>query len=357
MANLLKKVLASLDKALNTPIETGGLKNILQSLNLLSKKSTEERKIENDAIILQKHNEITWIDIKNPTKKELSEFFKDYPFHPLHIEACLSRGQLDRIEPEEKYLFVLIHNPSYQESQARIVAKKVCLFIGKNYVITVHENSAVVRDLFQLCQENEKEREEFFKKSPVFLSYSILNALFKDTAQYRKEILEELEGIEDLVFDIKVSGVFEISQLRQKIVRLKRITSSFRKVLQELSLDSSPYTVGMTRYYKSLANEANNLWDTLEEASETIEIYKDADVTVSTEKTNNILSLLTIVFTLTIPTTILGTFFGMNILLPGGIEAGSWDFLGPYTTLIVVCGISITSIIAMLWYFKYRDWF
>jgi len=355
----LRKALKKLERKLHQPIKpSGGLGQILNALDPFSNnESSTHKEVKRNNLIHQEHNNLQWVDIKNPNRKELTEHLAAYQFHPLHLDACILRGQLDRVETEEKYLFILIHPPYFKKESGRIVASKVCLFIGKNYVITIHESSPALSELFDLCANDEYERELLFKKSSSFLGYSILKALFKNTASYRKEVLEELDAIDDLVFDIRVSGAHKISQLRQKIVKLKRITGSFKRILQELAIDKSPQTLDMTRYYKNLTNEANNLWDTLEEATDTIEIYKDADITVSTEKTNQILTLLTLVFTLTIPTTILGTFYGMNILLPGGIESGSWFFLGPYTTFYIIGGISIVTITAMLWYFKSKNWF
>ena len=54
-----------------------------------------------------------------------------------------------------------------------------------------------------------------------------------------------------------------------------------------------------------------------------MEIYKDTDFVLSTEKTNKVLAVLTIIFTLAIPSTVIGTFYGMNVNLPGGIEDNS----------------------------------
>jgi magnesium transporter len=113
----------------------------------------------------------------------------------------------------------------------------------------------------------------------------------------------------------------------------------------------------LSRYFSNNAKNANKLLETIEEAKETIEIYKDADFTASTEKTNEILAVLTLIFTFTIPPTVIGTFFGMNILLPGGIETGPWLFLGKYTTLILIITLSILFVSAMFWYFKKKKWF
>ena len=96
--------------------------------------------------------------------------------------------------------------------------------------------------------------------------------------------------------------------------------------------------------------------EALDESKETIEIYKDTDFMLSTEKTNKILAILTILFTLSIPITVIGTFYGMNVNLPGGIQTGSWNFFGTYTTLIVVLMTSIVSVLLMLWYFRRLGW-
>jgi CorA-like Mg2+ transporter protein len=50
-----------------------------------------------------------------------------------------------------------------------------------------------------------------------------------------------------------------------------------------------------------------------------LKIYKYTGNMLSTEKTNRILSVLTILFTLSIPATVIGAIYGMNVHLPGRI--------------------------------------
>ena len=86
-----------------------------------------------------------------------------------------------------------------------------------------------------------------------------------------------------------------------------------------------------------------------------MEIYKDTDFMLSTEKTNKVLAALTIVFTFAIPGTVIGTFYGMNINLPGGINDHS-TLLGPYTSLIIITLASIIPVALMFGYFKKLGW-
>ena len=86
-----------------------------------------------------------------------------------------------------------------------------------------------------------------------------------------------------------------------------------------------------------------------------MEIYKDTDFVLSTEKTNKVLGLLTIIFTLAIPSTVIGTFYGMNINLPGGVEE-SLMILGPHTMFIFIILASSIPAIMMFVYFKKLGW-
>ena len=57
-----------------------------------------------------------------------------------------------------------------------------------------------------------------------------------------------------------------------------------------------------------------------------------------------------------IPATIIGTFYGMNITLPGGLETGPWTFLGTYTTLIIMLILSVAAAFLMYWSFRRVGW-
>lgn len=355
----IDKQLREVQKILSEPGKKilGTLAYILNFLNPLGrnyKNGTSEKK----SFIRQlKYNGITWVDIENPKRKEINQLAEDYPFHPLHLEASFLKGQLDRVEKEKDYLFIILHTPSYADKEGKVIANQISIFLGKNYLITVHDDSlATISNLFKECQEIKEKRDVLFKNSASFVLYNVIESLIKDISDLHNIILQELDEIEDLVFDIKVSGAYRVSQLRQKIIRLRRVISPFKNIMQELTGDKN-FIGSMSRYYENISNELNKLWETLDEARETIEIYKDADFTTSTDKTNQVLALLTILFTLTIPATVLGTFYGMNILLPGGLEAGPWTFFGPFTTFYIVIAVSALPAILMLLYFKSKDWF
>jgi len=109
-------------------------------------------------------------------------------------------------------------------------------------------------------------------------------------------------------------------------------------------------------YFDDVIDHVDKVIETLEESKETMEIYKDTDFMLSTEKSNKILAALTILFTLSIPATVVSQLYGMNINLPGGLETGTWLQIGPYTTLIFVILASVIPTVLMLLYFRRLGW-
>jgi magnesium transporter len=96
--------------------------------------------------------------------------------------------------------------------------------------------------------------------------------------------------------------------------------------------------------------------EALAESSETIEIYKDTNFLLSADKTNQVLTILTIIFTLTLPAAVVAAIYGMNVPLPIGIGQSPPTFLGPYTSFIILITIMVVPAALMAWYFRRMGW-
>jgi magnesium transporter len=172
------------------------------------------------------------------------------------------------------------------------------------------------------------------------------------------DVNNELDEIEDLVFDTRDSDSQRIGKLRQQIVRLARVIGPKKLILRDLTEQIDSFTgKNMSKYYATNTKLVSKLWEEIDEAKETVEVYKDADFTASTEQTNLTLAVLTLIFTFTIPVTVFASLYGMNVLLPGGIETGSWTFLGRYTMFGIVLAVSVSCALGMYIYFRRKKWF
>jgi magnesium transporter len=108
-------------------------------------------------------------------------------------------------------------------------------------------------------------------------------------------------------------------------------------------------------YFDDVTDHIDKVIDTLEESRETIEIYKDTDFMHGTDRSNKILAILTIVFTLSMPVTIMSSLYGMNVEIPI-IEDESFKFLGRYTNFILIVISSSVIAVAMALHFHRIRW-
>ena len=103
----------------------------------------------------------------------------------------------------------------------------------------------------------------------------------------------------------------------------------------------------MTVYFGDLMDHINKVCETLDETRDVIDLFKDTDSTLATYRVNDILRVLTILATIGTVLTVLASFYGMNIPLPGGSNPGG----SPHTWWILLV-VMFVIMGAMLVYFR-----
>jgi len=302
--------------------------------------------------------DLTWVNIHQPNRAEMEYLGNLYHLHQLELEDCLSKRQLSKIDEHEDYLFILLHFPWFLETRQVTRPSQVSIFLGKNYLVTVHNGDLLpLEKLFASCEASEQQRQEVLGMGPGYLLYRIVDSLVDYLFPILDKILEQLDEIEDKVFDEKIEAVREITTLRRDIADQRRIVFPLRRIMKNLEIKARPFSQrDLSIFFSDISDHVDKAWETLEECKEIIDIYNDTDFVLSAERTNKILAVLTVIFTLSIPATVVGTFYGMNLNLPGGIETGPWNFLGAYTTFFIVLFITLLPAALMFWLFRRARW-
>lgn len=304
-----------------------------------------------------KGEKFVWINIDNPTPALLNSLLELYPFHRLDVEDCISKIQLSKIDEYKDYLFIVLHFPRYLKEKRFSIPSQVGIFLGRDFIITVHSGELKpISRIFQKCNEDDNTLQEYMGGSSTFLLYQIIHALIENIMIMLSKVISEIEEIEDKVFDEKVDAVREVTELRHNIANMRRVNFSLKDVIHDLEKKVQKLSnddIGV--YFGDLGDYIDKVWAILQECRETIEIYKDTDFIISSDRTNKILAVLTIMFTFSIPITVIGALYGMNVNVPGG-ENNPWTFLGAYTTFWIILIVSIVPVFFMYIAFKRLQW-
>jgi magnesium transporter len=304
-----------------------------------------------------RNNGFIWIDIIKPNRDEMKKISERFPFHELNLEDCLSKIQIPKIDRYEDHAFVILNFPTLEKERIPR-SRQLAAFIGSGYLVTVHEEELrPISEIFQQCAQSDKAKQELMGRSAGYLFHSIIDALTDDLLNLVRKIVGNIQDIEDVVFDEQANAASEISYIRRQITVLRRIAIPLKRTVNEIaSKDIRRFSEeDLTLYFDDVNDHIDKVIDTLEESKETIEIYKDTDYLHGTDRSNKILAILTIIFTLSMPVTIMSSLYGMNVDIPT-IEDASLQFLGRYTTFIVIVLVSSFIAVAMALYFHKIKW-
>jgi len=294
---------------------------------------------------------LNWGNIESPTEQETEYLAQNYPFHPLDLDDCLSRIQRPKMDEYKDYLFLVFHFPVFNKEAGVTTRSQLSVFIGQNYLITLHkgELKPLVK-LFRECQLDEESRQEYFSQGSGYLLYRIVDRLVDYCLPIVDRIGSNIEDVEDSIFSNKrPRAIKEISILRRDVIAFRRIIWPMRAVIGGLESRLRRFTkTDMSVYFGDMVDHVDKIWDALDEYKEIIEGLNDTHDSLATNRTNEVMRILTVIATILLPITVVASIFGMNIPL--------WHFSdSPYSALYVSL-ICLAFIGGMRYFFHRQRW-
>ena len=297
-----------------------------------------------------KGDELTWINIESPGKAETDWLAENYPFHPLDLDDCLSRIQRPKIDRYDEYLFLVFHFPVFSP-QARVTTpSQVSVFIGQNYLITLHKGDLKpLVKLFNQCQTDEDIKQEHFGQGSGYLLYRIIDRLVDYCFPILNKIGGNIERVEDAIFAVKARGTIrEISTLRRDVISFRRIVWPMRAVIGGIEPKIRRYAkMDLEVYFGDTVDHLDKIWDALDEYKEIIEGLNDTYDSLASNRTNEVMRMLTVIATILLPLTVIASIYGMNVPLP---------FQESHYSFLVVFSIWAVVVAGMLYFFRRHHW-
>ena len=314
--------------------------------------STENLKAQSPSMESVIWNDLTWLNIEQPTQREIDYLAQHYSFNSFDLEDCLSRRQQSKLDVYKDYLFFIFQFSVWDSATRVSRSDRVSVFIGDKYLITLHDGQLKpLVTLFQDCLKNEEIRQENLSSGSGYLLYRLLDRVIDYYFPILSSVLTWVDEVEDAVFDENIDVGQEVATLRRDINTQRRILHSVRTASLEMEKQIKRFSkVDLSVQFGDFMDHVNKACETLDEYKEIVEVFKDTDFILSTDRLNRIMRVLTIIATVTLPFVVVSSIYGMNVHMPGSIESGSWvPFIVIMVTMTLVTGI-------MLSYFRHRRW-
>lgn len=294
-----------------------------------------------------------WLDITKPTARELNLLMDEFDFPENVLEDCLSEHQRSKVDAFSNFTFAIVYFPVYKQDLKRIEPEEIDFFIGKDFLITLHEGSiSPIVSLATLCQEKNDIREKYMGLGSAMLMVHIHSILLECCFPLLDRINEPMEFINRHLFKNRSTAMLEeISRIKADIMSFRMIIQPLRNVLQSLQAATN-HLLPQEYAYKAnnILHNVDSLWSMLNNYKEVIENYDNTYASLTNQRINKLMRTFTILQILITPVVITNMLFSINV---GGIPFansmnGFW---------VLLCAIFfIITLISTILFIKRNKW-
>jgi len=257
---------------------------------------------------------VTWVDIVDPSGRTLEELETLFGFHPLAIEDSVNQDLGPKIETYDDVVFVVARTIVWAEE---IETDPFSLFVSKAFVVTIHEK--VFPPLEDVRIRLRKRMPRLMKGGADYLAYTIVDVLVDSYSPHLDRLQDVIDRLEaEIVANPTGAGISRIHGVRKDITLLRRALRPQRDAFGNLSRVDLPVFRKETRnYLRDVQDHMARALDTLDTMQEITTSLMDVQTTLADLQLNEIIKVLTVLFTVTLPLSIVTSAFGMNVLFPG----------------------------------------
>lgn len=307
--------------------------------------------------LLQDTNLFLWVDLESPAPEETRAILDNvFHFHPLSIEDCVKASPLPKVDdyqPREDdkfapYLFIVIHAVDYRREHGVFATSELNFFLGKNFLVTYHDGP--MRSL-TVTEESAVKGTMQIARAPDRLAHTLLDSIVDSYNPALDELALEIAELERLALEQPSPNTMSrILAVKKEVVHLRRILGPQREVLGRFARgEFKLIRTHLVPYYR-------DIYDGLSHFSELAQGYTDSltgilqvYLNMSSNRTGEIVKLLTMITVITTPIMMVGTWYGMNFQ---HMPELSWRY-----GYAVAAVLTVVSTVATYWYFKRKKWF
>jgi len=270
-------------------------------------------------------------------------------FHPLVMEDVASVGQRPKLEEYDDHLFIVLHLLQAVGTPVRISDEQVSFIVGPGYLFTFQED---VGDVFDSVRERIRAgKGRLRERGSDFLAYALTDAvvdscfhILETMGEVAEEI--ELEVLAERPSEDSMRRVHDLKRellvLRRSIWPLREMVGSFLRVESKLVEDSTKV------YLRDVHDHSYQLIETVEILRDIASGMRDLYLSSMSQKTNEVMKLLTIMASIFIPLTFIAGVYGMNFsYMPELVQP--WGYPA---ALLFMLGVAL----GLLWFFRRKGW-
>ena len=297
---------------------------------------------------------VVWLDVQGLGDSTTIQRMGDaLGLHPLTVEDIVHVNQRPKLEQFDDYLFVVLRAVRLLDDGA-VENEQVSLVLKKGLLVTFQERPG---DGFSPVRRRLREGKGAARKSGAdYLAYALLDAAIDNYFPVVERYQDSMDQLDDEIRDSpsweKSAAIHvmrrELRQLRRAVWPLRDVAASLGR--GDLAQISSKVRPALRDCHDHVIQVADFVESARERASDLGDLY----MTIVSERTNQVMKVLTIIATIFIPLTFLCGLYGMNFdtsVSPYNLPELKWRY-----GYLALWALMLVTVIGMLVMFRVKGW-
>ncbi len=257
-----------------------------------------------------------WIDLSAPTPEETSAILeKLFGLHPVVIEDCTTDSPFPKIDAFDDYLHLVMHAVDYSKTD-KFTTTDLDLILGKTFLVTFHRQP--LRHVQQVLERYSRGGHSAPPvRGPDRFAHTLLDQLVEAYKPALNELRDDLETIEEAILGHAAPKELfpQVIALRKDLATLRQIVRPQRVVAAEIAAGKPgfirpavlPYLRDLAEDFARIETQAISWGDQL---ILSVRVYLNR----SSHEANEGIKVLTALTAATMPTFLIGGWYGMNFI-------------------------------------------
>lgn len=273
---------------------------------------------------IQELENVVWVDVQDPGPSELAMLSDEFGLHPPALEGASHGRRRPKVDEYKGYSLLVIYVAVPGEDVKDLRTTEVNLFIGRNYLVSIHRGRVPALDeaLTRWTRGGARLRE-----GVGFLVYAVMNAILDSFAPSLADVEEEIEETEIAVITRSdEETVRDLLRLKGTLASLRHELHPLRAIFQVLLRHDHPFFPGSAEVYlRDVYDHLLRILDMLDAGRERAAASMDASLAISSHRLNKTMKSLAVI---TVAMAVVGSVFGaygMNFqVMP--LSGAPWGF-------------------------------
>jgi len=266
--------------------------------------------------LVEKFN-VTWVNVVDPDSRTMQELETLFALHPLALEDSTRSYVTPKVEVYDDTLFIVARTIVWTEE---ITTDQLSMFLSRHFLITIHDK--VFPQLEDIRVRIRRKNPKLLKSGTDYLFYVIMDTIVDSYFPHLDHFSEVISKLEDEVIKAPMkTSINQIHDIRTDLLKLRNLLTPERDMVAQLSRAEMPvFRKEMRVYLRDIYDHMILVLDNLDTHREVVTSLMEVQSTLVSNSLNEVIKVLTVIFTITIPASIITSAFGMNVWYPGFLE-------------------------------------